>query len=47
MREPELYGLANPMGRRFALPYPAVKKLHFVNVVARTERDRYLRKAAG
>jgi hypothetical protein len=31
----------------FALPYPAVKKLHFINVVARTERDRYLRKAAG
>jgi hypothetical protein len=31
----------------FALPYPAVKKLHFINVVTRTERDRYLRKAAG
>jgi len=31
----------------FALPYPAVKKLHFINVVTRTERDRYLKKAAG
>jgi hypothetical protein len=30
----------------FALPYPAVKKLHFITVVTRTQRDLYLKKAA-
>jgi len=31
----------------FALPYPAAKKLHFIYIVARTERDQFLKKAAG
>jgi len=39
------HGITGPLSIRVA--DPAVKKLHFINVVTRTERDRYLKKAAG
>ncbi len=31
----------------FALPRLAVAKLHFITIVLRTERDKYIKKAAG